>query len=91
MEAAASCRRYCDEEKTPLLAALAARLSPLGHELRQLRECLDERGEIRDSASFELGDIRSEQRRLRQRIKRTLDGLLHDDSLAGVFQERLIT
>ncbi|MFO7982205.1 MAG: endonuclease MutS2 [Desulfuromonadales bacterium] len=91
MEAAAHCRRHYDDEKAPLLSALAAQLAPLTREVKQIRECLDERGEIRDSASFELGNIRGEQLRLRQRIKRTLDSLLQDDRLAGLFQDRLIT
>lgn len=92
MAAAIDCRRYyAGVADAPLLADVAGRLVALKEELAQIRECIGDRGEILDSASFELGEIRVGMRRLRQRIKRTLEGLLNSERLAGVFQERIIT
>jgi DNA mismatch repair protein MutS2 len=92
IDAARACRSFlADRPQTPLLAALGAALEPCLVLRARIGESIGGRGEILDSASFELGDLRSEIRRLRGRIKKTLEDLLLADRYDGVFQDRLIT
>jgi len=92
LEAARDCRGcFRDREEAPLLSALAAGIADLKELRRQLRESLGPRGEILDGASFELGELRRDIHKVRGRIKRTLEGLLASEALAGVFQDRIIT
>jgi len=92
VEAADACRRYfTDRERAPLLGEMTAGLVSLRELGRSLRASIGPRGEILDSASFELGEIRHGILQLRGRIKRMLEDLLNSESLAGVFQERIIT
>jgi DNA mismatch repair protein MutS2 len=92
LEAADACRRYfLDRERAQQLTELAAGLVSLRDLGRSLRASIGPRGEILDSASFELGDLRHGIQQLRGRIKRMLEDLLASETLSGVFQDRLIT
>ncbi len=92
VEAARECRGYfLGRESAPRLAAEAVTLVDLKELRRALKEAVGPRGEILDSASFRLGDLRREILQLRGRIKRSLEQLLNSDRLAGVFQDRIIT
>ncbi len=92
VETAIECRRFFAEPQTaPRLTARAGELAPLKELAREIRTCIGPRGEILDNASFELGDIRTEIRQVKNRIKGSLETLLSKESLAGVFQEKLIT
>lgn len=92
IEAARDTRRFLtSRQDVPRLSVLAQGLAPLKELGQELRASLGPRGEILDSASFELGEIRQELQRTRGRIKRMLERLLVDERLAGVFQERIIT
>jgi DNA mismatch repair protein MutS2 len=92
IEAARDCRNYfAGRDQAPRLAVRSAELEPLRELQRDIRQSIGARGEILDSASFELGDLRQQIRQLRSRIKRSLDDLLGSEKLAGAFQERLIT
>lgn len=75
----------------PLLCGLAAELAPLKELGAALRHALGPRGEILDRASFELGELRRDLLTLRNRIRRSLEELLAQESLAGVFQDRIVT
>ena len=75
----------------PLLAGLAERIVPLVELKRRLRDSIGARGELLDSASFELGDIRYQLRQTRNRVKQQLEQLLASDRYASCFQERLVT
>jgi len=92
-EAAAACRKTLGdcEGDWPLLQARAATLVPLPRLVATIRRTLGPRGEMLDSASVELGQLRQEAHKLRARIKRQLEGLLADERYAGVFQEQLVT
>ena len=86
------CRRWFHNwEELPQLFALAGQLQPLDELLRRLRESIGTRGELLDSASFALGDLRYQIRQLRSRIKQQLEQLLAGERYAGCFQERLVT
>jgi DNA mismatch repair protein MutS2 len=55
-------------EDYPLLAEVAERLVRLDDEERQIRDAVDDAGDVRDSASTELGRVRREMRGARNRI-----------------------
>ncbi|TYO98509.1 DNA mismatch repair protein MutS2 [Geothermobacter ehrlichii] len=89
--AAGECRSWFRQETAPGLAAHAAALEPLRGLLGALRESIGSRGEVLDSASFELAEIRGRIRELRDVIRQRLERMLHDEQLAPAFQEKLIT
>ncbi|MEZ4601530.1 MAG: endonuclease MutS2 [Syntrophotaleaceae bacterium] len=92
IDAARECRAYlAGRPETPLLTALGAQLDPCSLLRARIGESIGSRGEILDSASFELGDLRYEIRRLRARIRKSLEDLLMAERYEGVFQDRLIT
>ncbi len=91
-EAAIECRRYFDQARhAPRLTAIAAGLTPLNDLRQQIRAAIGARGEILDSASFELGDLRHDIQQTRVRIRRMLERLLGNESLASAFQEKIVT
>ena len=73
------------------LADLAGGIVSLPELQRRLRDAIGERGELLDSASPKLAELRYEVRQTRGRIKQQLDRLLADERLASCFQERLVT
>ena len=73
------------------LTRLAVAIEPLTELQRRLHDAIGSRGELLDSASFELGDLRYQIRQTRSRIKQQLDQLLTGDQFSSMFQERLIT
>ncbi len=92
IEAAQSCRkRLLDKQSAPLLQELAYGLTPLPDLAGDIRRSIGRRGEILDSASFQLGDLRRQLQVERGRIKRQLSALLEAEKYQGVFQEQLIT
>jgi DNA mismatch repair protein MutS2 len=91
-EAATACRGALGTGVNwPLLRARALTLVPLPQLVAAIRRTIGLRGEILDSASVTLEELRREAQVLRARIKRQLEGLLADERYAGVFQEQLIT
>jgi len=92
IESAHACRqRLLDRGEAPLLRDMGRELTPLSDLAADIRRSIGVRGEILDSASFPLEDLRRQLQATRNRIKRQLAGLLEDDRLQGVFQEQLIT
>jgi len=92
IQIAAECRSWFEKiRQLPLLSAVAAELMELAELRRRLIESIGPRGELLDSASFTLGDIRYQVRQTRSRIKQQLEQLLASEQFAGVFQERLVT
>lgn len=92
LEVADSCRGwFARAVQLPLLADLAGGLTPLAELKRRLTDSIGARGELLDSASFELGDIRYQLRQTRNRVKQQLEQLLASEQYAGYFQERLVT
>ncbi|MCK5913294.1 MAG: endonuclease MutS2 [Desulfuromusa sp.] len=79
------------QNQQALLTRLATAITPLAELQRRLREAIGSRGELLDSASFALGDLRYQIRQTRSRIKQQLDQLLTGDQFSSMFQERLIT
>ncbi|MEA3543605.1 MAG: endonuclease MutS2 [Thermodesulfobacteriota bacterium] len=86
------CRLWFKAQRQPAsLARLAGAIMPLTELQRRLRHSIGSRGELLDSASAELGDLRYQIRQTRSRIKQQLEHLLTSDQSSSVFQERLIT
>jgi DNA mismatch repair protein MutS2 len=86
------CKRWAGSlAAQPLLAGLTLRLDPLAELQRRLVESIGPRGELLDSASFELGDLRYRTRQIRTRVKQQLEQLLSSDQYAGCFQDKLVT
>jgi DNA mismatch repair protein MutS2 len=79
------------DERQGLLLKLAAEIVPLSELQRRLRESIDPHGDLLDSASFELGDLRYQIRQTRSRVKQQLNQLLSGEHSSGLFQEQLIT
>ena len=91
LQAQESCRRWmCALDPELRLAQIGAGITALSELAKRLGEAIGARGELLDSASFELGELRSRIRRSRSRIKQQLDQLLTAEQYAGCFQERLI-
>ncbi len=92
LEAAGACRRYGgDAVATPRLHALTRRLTECKGLARELGASIGARGEILDSASFELGELRRDIQQLRSRIRRTLEGMLAAEEFSAAFQDRIVT
>ncbi|MCF6266615.1 MAG: endonuclease MutS2 [Desulfuromusa sp.] len=86
------CRYWFKAQNQQLsLAQLATGITTLPELQRRLQGSIGSRGELLDSASFELGDLRYQIRQTRSRIKQQLDQLLTGDRSSCLFQERLIT
>jgi len=92
VETVVRCRSWSDPlEQQSRLAHLCQEMRPLPALLRRLQVSIGARGELLDSASFELGDMRRELRQLRGQIKQQLTRLLAGTEFAGCFQDELIT
>ncbi len=74
-----------------LLGRYAGRMRPLWELADRFERTFGPRGEILDGASPALLALREEQRRLRGRILRVLEGLLGDAALDPVVQDEFIT
>lgn len=75
----------------PLLSAKAARIRPLKEIEDRLVAAIDERAEIKDSASPELRKIRKQIVRMREEILGRMTGILQDSGFQKVIQEPVIT
>lgn len=92
LQVAGECSRWGKAlELSPLLFGLAGQLSPLNELKRRLVDSIGPRGELLDSASVTLADLRYQVRRTRTRVKQQLEQLLASDRYAGCFQEKLVT
>mgnify|MGYP001162063175 CR=1 FL=1 len=86
------CKRWAGHlDGRSLLAGLALQLSPLAELKRRLVDSIGSRGELLDSASFELGDLRYRVRQTRNRVKQQLEQMLSSEQFASCFQEKLVT
>ncbi|CAH1223314.1 Endonuclease MutS2 [Paenibacillus plantiphilus] len=79
------------DDATPLLAALAEQLS----EHKALEDaiflCIDDQGEVMDSASAELAGIRREIRNGEARIREKLEGMIRSSSVQKMLQDAIVT
>ena len=75
----------------PRLGAIGLSLGHFGELEKAIRHCINERGEVVDSASPELSRIRQEQRVLQGRIKDRLESYLRNPETARLLQETIVT
>ena len=75
----------------PLLEAEIGRIDPLFELGEAIDRSVDEKGEIKDSASTVLAGIRRRIRQQKESVKLRLDAILSSDALKTVVQERLVT
>ncbi|MGQ9668414.1 MAG: endonuclease MutS2, partial [Anaerolineae bacterium] len=75
----------------PHLAGLAQRIEDCARVVAEINHCMDEAGEIRDSASPMLARIRATLREAHERVLRQLNRLITSPETAGYLQEPIIT
>ncbi len=75
----------------PILQGLADQIAELAATEREIRDCIDENGEVTDQASAELGRIRKELRNSESRARDKLEQMLRTSSVQKMLQEQLIT
>ena len=75
----------------PLLAAKASEIRPLKEIEEAILGAIDDKAEVRDSASPELRKIRRQLMRMRESILDRMHGILQDSGLQKVIQEPVIT
>lgn len=80
-----------EEEAIPLLQDLSETISDQKQLEEDIRQCIDEQGEILDQASFELAAIRRELRIGETRIREKLEAMIRSSNAAKMLQEQLIT
>lgn len=75
----------------PRLAEIAARIEPCDSLVDEIGRCINERGEVLDSASPALARIRSEKRVVHARLMSLLERLVTSPEYAPYLQEAIIT
>jgi DNA mismatch repair protein MutS2 len=80
-----------DKSPVPLLTAKAGRIRPLKHIEDAVFSAIDERAEVKDSASPALRKIRRQLARTREEILDRMSGILQDSGFHKVIQEPVIT
>ena len=82
-------------EKLPLeiphLIAICTNLAPPEGLIEAISQVLSDKGEVKDSASQNLGDIRINLKHANERITHTLTRMINDPSTARMLQEAIIT
>ncbi|MCX6049699.1 MAG: endonuclease MutS2 [Chloroflexi bacterium] len=79
------------EHLYPLLAEMAYNIEPCDHVSAEIARCINERGEVVDGASNDLGQIRRELRVAQDRLLSILERLVHSSDLKPYLQDALVT
>ncbi len=80
-----------DRRDIPLLRELTASLTGFPHILSTLRTSIDSEGNILDSASPVLAELRSRVRRLESRIRKKLEEMMREEVLSVFLQDNYVT
>jgi len=93
VEAAGRCRAYFLDiaDQVPCLAAIAEELAALPDLGHALLDAFDERGDVADSASGELGHLRTRVVTLHEQLKTKVHDLLSDSAYQDMLQEDYYT
>ena len=75
----------------PQLTAITNAIEPSGTLVAEISRCIDDSGEVRDTASAELASIRREVRIVHDRLLQKLQRLVSDGNNAQYLQESLVT
>ncbi|MEX1020197.1 MAG: Smr/MutS family protein [Litorilinea sp.] len=79
------------EESFPHLAEVAMNIEPCAHVIAEISRCVNDRGEVVDGASADLGRIRHELHGAQDRLLSTLERLVHSSELRPYLQDALVT
>lgn len=93
LEVASRCSRYLDDVRAeaPTLAEEGDALPRRVDLARALLEAVDERGQIADGASGDLGHLRLRVSHLHVQLKSRIDGLVSDPEVASMLQDDYYT
>ena len=75
----------------PRLADIAFAIEPCEHVIGEISRCINDRAEVVDSASAELGRIRAQLRVAQDRLLSTLDRLVQNVDVSPYLQEAIVT
>ena len=75
----------------PQLAEITNLIEPCSALVNEIARCIDDKSEVRDSASPELASLRREVRIVHDRLMQKLQRLVNDGSNAAILQEPIIT
>ncbi|MGG4445570.1 endonuclease MutS2 [Brevibacillus porteri] len=81
----------CEDHELPLLQQEAERIEGLRELETDIRRCIDENGDILDSASLELRQVRQEIRQLESRIREKLDQMTRSSTYQKMLMENIVT
>ncbi|NTU32352.1 endonuclease MutS2 [Brevibacillus sp. HB1.1] len=81
----------CEDHELPLLQQEAERIEGLRELETEIRRCIDENGDILDSASLELRQVRQEIRQLESRIREKLDQMTRSSTYQKMLMENIVT
>ncbi len=79
------------EQSFPHLADIAVNIEPCSHVIDEIGRCVNDRGDVVDTASAELAKVRQELRVSQDRLLSTLDRLLNNADIKPYLQDDLIT
>jgi len=93
LETAAAIKHYFAgmPEARPLLWGITEQIMPLPRFTSRVHQSISAQGEILDNASPQLADIRSQIKKLRLTIVRTLEQMVGDVDISYAFQDDFIT
>ncbi len=78
-------------ENYPSLATIAARIPTLTDTIQKITEIIDEKGEIKDSASPQLASIRKAQQSTHSQLSQKAQQIISNKNLAPHIQDAIIT
>jgi DNA mismatch repair protein MutS2 len=81
----------CDDHDLPLIRFQAERIEGLRELESEIARCIDDNGEILDSASPELRQVRQEMRQLEARIREKLDQMTRSSAYQKMLMENIVT
>ncbi|NRR22001.1 endonuclease MutS2 [Brevibacillus sp. MS2.2] len=81
----------CEDHELPLLQQQAERIEGLRELETEIRRCVDENGDILDSASLELRQVRQEIRQVELRIREKLDQMTRSSTYQKMLMENIVT
>ena len=80
-----------ERQDLPFLKEMTEHLTGFPDINAALRKSIDSEGNILDSASFLLSDLRAQIRRLEGRIRKKLEEIVRDERLSGLLQDNFVT
>ncbi len=80
-----------DRTDLPFLKELTVHLTGFPDILKVLKKSIDSEGNILDSASFLLADLRARIRRLEGRMRKKLEEIVRDEKLSAFLQDDFVT